>query len=131
MSDKSGQKEKVKSPVSSTMKIVARVSWIAISITGGVIGFVPCATGYGYSDGEMFLHTLIGLAIGTVAGFLINLILMYLAELGENTRKNANANLRIASQSDADEIAKYHQLYENGVITAEEFEEKKKQLLNQ
>lgn len=43
--------------------------------------------------------------------------------------KKQNNNVNISSISNADEIRKYKQLYDDGIITQEEFEKKKKELL--
>lgn len=45
-----------------------------------------------------------------------------------NSQQNQN-NLQISGQSAADEIKKYKELYDQGIITAEEFQTKKEQLL--
>ncbi len=46
------------------------------------------------------------------------------------TNLNANTFKQETHQSNADEIKKYKDLFDNGIITQEEFEAKKKQLLN-
>ena len=44
-------------------------------------------------------------------------------------RNNTNTSERNFTTSNADEIRKYKQLYDDGIITQEEFEKKKQELL--
>ena len=68
---------------------------------------------------EAITYVVIGLAVGIVIGCLMELVL-----INEENIENAQAS------SNADEIRKLKILLDNGTITQEEFDEKKKQLLN-
>lgn len=61
--------------------------------------------------------------IGFWCGFLLGIIGIIIVAVQEN--KNTSKNII----ADADEIKKYKELLDNGVITQQEFEVKKKQLL--
>lgn len=50
-------------------------------------------------------------------------------ELIRNRQANRGATTIVNSSSNADELAKYEGLFDAGVITQEEFDAKKKQLL--
>lgn len=60
--------------------------------------------------------------IDGVIGFL-NII------LSQNSDKNNDSNFQTTQKSAADEIVKFKQLFDDGIITEEEFETKKSQLL--
>lgn len=68
---------------------------------------------------EAITYVVVGLAVGIVIGCLIRLV------LANKNNKNTQA------YSNADEIAKLKALLDNGTITQEEFDGKKKQLLDQ
>lgn len=68
---------------------------------------------------DAIIYVVIGFVIGIVIGCLIELILM-------NRKQN---NTKTKHPSNIDEISKLKTLLDNGIITQEEFDEKKKQLL--
>ena len=111
----------------ASMGIIAKISWAAIAIGGAVAGgFIgdEIVGGRGIIAGA-----LIGFAAGALAGFLVNLFLLYLAELGQNTAKTAANSGGHSSASTADEIQKYKEMLDNGTITQQEFEDLKRNLI--
>lgn len=84
-------------------------------------GHVYTVGGKVHTEGWFFL---IGFGI---VGLLIPSIMSYFKNLSQNMNKS-NSTAQVSESSD--DIAKYHQLMEDGVITQEEFESKKSQILN-
>ncbi len=109
------------------MGIIAKISWGVISIGcaagGGIVG-----SGIDSGAGTL-IGALIGLAVGALAGYLTNLFLLYLAELGQNTAKTAANSGGNPPVSAADEIQKYKEMLDNGVISQQEFEDLKRNLI--
>lgn len=78
-----------------------------------------------------------GIDVGTSSGrihfkFLENTndILKEISKLLNNRQSNKNTTTIANNNSNADELKKYKELLDSGVITQEEFDTKKKQLLN-
>lgn len=103
---------------------------LLIGLLGALIGAVVAEytvgwTTYSYWVGHRIFNeeALIFVAIGFVVGILIG----YFAQKLLTTIKESKDGKTI---SNADEIGKLKILLDNGTITQEEFDEKKKQLLN-
>ncbi|MBQ7596380.1 MAG: SHOCT domain-containing protein [Clostridia bacterium] len=122
---------KPKAKVAHSMKGIAYVILIVCILIGGFVGWT-------IDDAFDEFPIYIGAAIGLAVGLLSTLFIRYLAELGENTQKTANATMTQAetqtqssqNPSVTQELLEYKHLLDEGVITQEEFDAKKKQLLN-
>lgn len=87
----------------------------------GVVSILFCWTG---------IPALVGLIIGIIA--LIGTDAEFAARYGvevENTLFGSTNSESKPATSNADELAKYKKLYDDGAITAEEYEKKKQELL--
>lgn len=94
-------------------------------IVGGLIGCII----FGFIS--KYINESKGYEGGFAWGFWLNLIGIIVVACKPDNRPNAQAqdNNPITGQSAADEIKKYKELYDQGIITAEEFQNKKEQLL--
>ena len=127
------------SSAATTFKIIGKVI-IIIFVIGGCIG----GGGLGYFESPIYgigydVNTIIFGAIGAVAGLIvgaaISLFFKYFAELGENMKIAAKATETTANKTqnnsvtDVEQLQKYKELLDSGIITQEEFDAKKKQIL--
>ena len=110
---------------------------IGTGIGGAVFGYSEYPfpiTHWGHKNGNDVINAIIFAAIGVVVGllvsFLLSIFVLYLAELGENTKKTADAAVQSAKMNSVDDLKKYKELLDSGLITNEEYEAKKKQILN-
>lgn len=130
--DRVKQEKKAKGSAAFTIRIIANVILVAFTIGGGILGYV---LGVEYdTDIGFVVGPSIGSIVGLIVSFLSSLLMRYFAELGENTKKIANASIKQASiqyndHSKTQQLIEYKQLLDQGVITQEEFDSKKKQLL--
>lgn len=123
------------------LKLIANIILLAFCIGGGALGCVlgPELCGYSYFRCDPILYVLafaVGALIGAIVGFLISLFIRYLAELGENTKKAANAAIKQAQQFSENTqqesvrgLLELKELLDKNIITQEEFDKKKKQIL--
>lgn len=131
-----------KATAATSLKIVANLITILLGVGGGVLGCIvgPEIIGNSYfrSDPIAYLAAAaVGAVLGLGIGFIVSIFIRYLAELGENTKKTANAAMsRVTAntstntaQNSPQELKAYKDLLDQGVITQEEFEAKKKQIL--
>ena len=68
---------------------------------------------------------------GFAWGFWLSIIGIIVVACKPDNRNNSQSinNITTSGESPADEIKKYKELYDQGIITAEEFQTKKEQLL--
>ena len=94
-------------------------------IVGGLIGCVI----FGFIT--KYINNSKGYEGGFAWGFWLNLIGVIVVACKPDNRSNSQANINItpSGQSIADEIKKYKELYDQGILTAEEFQTKKEELL--
>ncbi len=118
---------KPKSSAASQLNIIAYVVY-ALCVIAGIIGGV--IVGKEILRDILPLAVLIGTMIGFAVGHFNTLILRYLAELGINLRIIADASIRKENVSETDQILIYKDLLDSGAITQEEYETKRKELLN-
>lgn len=111
------------------LKIFAYLIIILLGIGGGMSGWKM------YKD---IIFVLIGADAGLGIGFVIAIVILCLTEPSENKKGTentamsctpANASTNTAPKS-PQELKAYKDLLDQGVITQEEFEAKKKQLLS-
>jgi len=121
-----------KSPWAKVLKSIGIIIFIILVVIGGIGGYfwgLTCPFGSGDDITESIITSIIGIFLGGIVGILIIALIMYFSELGENTRKTAQNTYN--NNSSADELKKYKELLDNGVITEEEFIAKKNKILNQ
>ena len=102
------------------------MEFIVTLIVSAGLAFIPAniAKNKGYSFGLWWFY---GWMLFIVA--LIHALLM--KDKNENNIVNTGAGIDMqAIQSSADELKKYKELYDMGVLTEEEFERKKRQILS-
>ena len=94
-------------------------------IVGGLIGCVI------FGLITKYLNNIKGYEGGFAWGFWLNLIGVIVVACKPDNRQNAqlNSNVSTTGQGVAEEIKKFKELYDQGIITAEEFQSKKEQLL--
>lgn len=103
-------------------------------IGGGIFGTIEEPL-FGDEGLDTVVLGLLGAIAGLIVGYLISLFFRYFAELGENTKITAQTTKAVAQQSENDEtnnavaLKKYKELLDSGIITQEEFDVKKKQIL--
>ena len=123
----SHKKDETSGKWASTIKTIAIVGMVLIALTGTGIG-----TFVGYTDSEEM--AIIGGVLGVIAGVIVGVIamslIMFLAELGNNLRITAEVTKKSNTVDETDQILMYKDLLDCGAITLEEFEKKKKELLN-
>ena len=102
---------------------------IFLGILGAVIGAVAAEFTVGWTNAyhviqeECFIFVIIGLIVGVLIGkFSKKLLSSINGNKNTNTKSNANSNF--------DEIKNWKTLLDCGAITQEEFEKKKRELLN-
>ncbi len=122
-----------KKSIAALLKHLSKIFIAVITVSCGIGGFIfgveeMPLVGDDLPDG--FIFAIIGLVVGALLSFLLSIFVLYLAELGENTKKTAEATTQSTKANSADEIMKYKKLLESGVISNDEFEAKKKQLLD-
>lgn len=66
---------------------------------------------------------------GFWCGFLLGILGLIIVIVQKDKNENINQNAIINNNSNADELKKYKELLDSGIITQEEFEKKKQQLL--
>ena len=122
------QRNDQKSPKSSaanTLKIISYVICALLVVAGGVVGALVV------EDDDFWILTIpVGAIVGFIIGFIITSFIRFLAELGINTKITAEATANANKVSETDQIKMYKELLDNGAITQEEFDKKKKELLN-
>lgn len=130
-----------KGGTANVLKLIANFILLAFCIGGGALGCVlgPELCGYSYFRCDPILYVLafaVGALIGAIVGFFISLFIRYFAELGENTKKAANAAIKQAQQFSKNtqqdsvrELLELKELLDKNIITQEEFDKKKKQIL--
>lgn len=126
------------SSAAKSLKVIGKVI-IIFFVVGGCIGggVIGCLEEPFFGDEALDMLALgfIGAVAGLIVGYLTSLFFMYLAELGENMKIAAKSTEATAQQSEneeinnADALKKYKDLLDSGVITQEEFDAKKKQIL--
>lgn len=128
------------SSAAKTFKIIGKVI-IIIFVVGGCIGggalgyFEDPIDGIGY-DLNTIIFGAIGAVAGLIVGAVISLFFRYFAELGENMKIAAKSTeitskkTENSSITDVEQLQKYKELLDSGVISQEEFDAKKKQILN-
>lgn len=123
-----------RSPWANAMRRFGIIVMIILSILGFVIGAVWAVFTCPFSDDDfanIIPGGLIGLPIGGIIGVISMSIIMFFGEIGVNLRKTAeNTQTNKKAFSNADELKKYKELFENKIITQEEYERKKQQLLD-
>lgn len=123
-----GNKNETTNKWANVIKFIAIATMIITALIGTVIGAL-----IGNSIGDE-IYAIIGGAIGLVVGAIIGVIamsiIMFLSELGKNTRITAEATINSNKVSETDQIIIYKDLLDSGAITQEEFDKKKKELLN-
>lgn len=100
--------------------------WLLTSSICGGIGFLMYATIYEIREAVHWntaVVVLIGIGVGTIISFIVNLIIVTVSK-DKKLRTTINDK-----KTNVDEIIKYKKLFEDGTITAEEFEIVKKKLL--
>ena len=80
-----------------------------------------------YSEKDIIIRISVGVGIGIVTGIAFPLLLEYYNDKLE--KKNQILKQIKSPVSGADELAKFKKLLDDGVITKDEFDEKKKQIL--
>lgn len=114
-----------KSSAANTLKIISYIICGLFVVGGGIVGASVV------DDDDYWIFTIpIGAIVGFVIGFIITLFIRYLAELGINTKITAEATTNANKVSEIDQIMMYKELLDSGAITQEEFDKKKKELLN-
>ncbi len=113
--------------IASILGISAKISWAVIAIGSTIGGGI---IGASIDDDYWIGGALIGLAVGALVGFLVNLLFLYRAELGQNVAQIAErGSNQPHTASVADEIQKYKEMLDNGTITQQEFEDLKRNLI--
>lgn len=124
------QKYETKTPIAAVTKVICA---IVIGALGGAGLGIGIYLGWTFNDDLIVLFALGGALIGVLVGVLITLVLLNLAEIGMNVKKSANAAIGTTGGSSvhsaAEELKKYKELLDQGVITEEEFETQKARLL--
>ncbi len=114
-----------KSSAASTLKIISYIVCAILIVVGGVVGALVV------SDDDYWIFTIpAGAIVGFVIGFIITLFVRFLSELGINTKITAEATANANKVSETDQIMMYKELLDCGAITQEEFDRKKKDLLD-
>ena len=118
----------VKGTTAFVLRIISAIIIIAAVIGGGIAG----STYLGHQFDYEYIGLPIGMIVGFVAGYLLTIFIRYFAELGENIKKTADATSKQAYQekSETEQIMMYKELLDSGAITQDEFDKKKKELLN-
>lgn len=130
---------KENNPKSTWAKVLRGIGGVILTVLligGGVVGYAygynsePFGSGDYYT--EAIIMAIIGVFLGGIIGILVIALIMHSAEVGENTRITAENTLDkgVNTTSNADEIRKYKELLDNGIITLDEFNKKKSELLN-
>lgn len=136
-----------KSTAASALHIISKVITILFTGIGGIVGYYfgneqrSIALFYDSHDKSslfvLFLYTTVGLIVGLIVGFIISLLVRYFGELGENTKKVADATTEQAKETKFQNdnsitrgLMEYKQLLDQGIITQEEFENQKNKLLS-
>ncbi|MBR4867861.1 MAG: SHOCT domain-containing protein [Clostridia bacterium] len=120
------------SPVAGTFSALGAIGIVVAIIVGGIVG---ACMGVAYiEDGTrgIVLGAMLGALAGGIVGGVIMLIMLFLGEIGTNLRKAANnqaVQTSPATRISADEVKKCKELYDDGIITKEEFERIKKQFV--
>lgn len=110
---------------------------IFLGILGAVIGAVVAEFTVGWTNAyhviqeECFIFVIIGLIIGVLIGkFSKKLFSTIKEDKKPSTQLNYDEVKKPSDQSNYDEVKKLKELLDIGAITQEEFDKKKKQLLN-
>lgn len=120
--------DKMKAAFVRAPKIFAYLTIPFLGIGGGLLG---------WKIYRAVAFVLIGADAGLGIGFVIAIFILCLAETGENTKKTDDAAMSRAptnasadtAQNSPQALKAYKDLLDQGIITQEEFEEKKKQIL--
>lgn len=124
------EEHEARTPIATVTKVICAIVILALGGIGAGIGTIFVDWG---DDTSEVLCPLVGALLGIIAGVLITLVLLNLVEIGTNVKKSANAAIGTADGSSvhsaAEELKKYKELLDQGVITEEEFETQKARLL--
>ena len=99
-------------------------AFLVILIIAAGLGFIPATIAKKKGREKFWLWWLYGWLLFIVA--LIHSIVME----DYNAPKTASRNVNYPPASTADELKKYKELFDSGAITQEEYENKKRQILN-
>lgn len=114
----------MKTAAASVLKIFAYLVIVLLGIGGGISGWLM-------DKGTAFV--LIGADIGLGIGFLIFIFIRCLAELYESSKTTADTAHPIPTNTEKNSLQVlkvYKDLLDQGIISQEEFDAKKKQILD-
>lgn len=127
--------------VSGIISIVVGVIY-CLSIVGAIVG-IPLIIGgikikdyASYSDIQIYeskdtilIWTIVFLLFNQISGIL--LLIFYIDNIGKNTNNNTNSNVNNNQNNDKyEELEKIKKLYDEKILTKEEYENEKSRILN-